>query len=101
MMPIRITEALLGEHGVIYPQLAHLDQVSFDSPADAQRRAALLAAGLVTHAWTEDELLFVSLEEHLGPNRGPLAVMRMEHEQVEGTLARFSCAQRFGGGAIA
>ncbi len=87
MIPITITEALLGEHGVIYPQLAHLEQVAFDSPAGVRVQAALLAAGLATHAQTEDDLLFVPLEEHLGPNGGPLAVMRMEHEQVEGTLA--------------
>ncbi len=86
MIPITITAALLGEHGVIYPQLGHLEQASH-TLADARGRAALLAAGLATHAQIEDELLFVPLEEHLGPNGGPVAVMRMEHEEVERTLA--------------
>lgn len=84
---IAITDALLGEHGVIYPQLAHLEQAGFGSAGEARAAAALLAAGLATHAQTEDELLFAPLEERIGPG-GPLAVMRIEHEQVEGTLAQ-------------
>jgi hemerythrin-like domain-containing protein len=88
MSEITITDALVGEHGVIYALLAHLEQASFGSAEAARAAAALLAAGLATHAQIEDELSFVPLEAHLGPGGGPLAVMRMEHEEVEGTLAR-------------
>ncbi len=87
MSRISVTDALLGEHAVIYPQLTHLEQAAFDSPPDARRQAALLAAGLASHAQIEDDLLFTALEEVLGGSVGPLAVMRMEHEEVEGTLA--------------
>ncbi len=85
-----ITDALLGEHGVIYRLLEHLTSRSFASAEEARVQAAELAAGLATHAHLEDELLFVPLEGPLGPNGGPLAVMRAEHEQVEGMLERLA-----------
>jgi len=56
---------------------------------EAQVRGCL-AAGLATHARIEDDLLFVALEGPLGPNGGPLAVMREEHAEVEGTLERLT-----------
>jgi len=85
-----ITEALLGEHGVIYQLLAHLTSRPFDSAEEARIQAAELAAGLATHARIEDDLLFVALEVELGPNGGPLAVMREEHAEVEATLERLT-----------
>ena len=85
-----ITDALLGEHGVIYQLLEHLTSRPFDSAEEARIQAAELAAGLATHAHIEDDLLFVALEGPLGPNGGPLAVMRMEHAEVESTLERLT-----------
>lgn len=85
---LTITAALVGEHGVIYPLLTHLEEASSGTAEETRAAAAMLAAGLTTHAQIEDELCFVPLEAHLGPGGGPLAVMRMEHQEVEGTLAR-------------
>lgn len=85
-----ITDALLGEHGVIYTLLEHLTSRPFDSAEEARIQAAELAAGLATHARIEDDLLFVALEGPLGPNGGPLAVMRTEHAEVEATLERLA-----------
>jgi hemerythrin-like domain-containing protein len=85
-----ITDALLGEHGVIYRLLEHLTSRPFASAEEARVQAAELAAGLVAHAHLEDDLLFVALERPLGPNGGPLAVMREEHAEVEGTLERLT-----------
>jgi hemerythrin-like domain-containing protein len=87
---MKITEALLGEHGVFY---ALFDQLEKAVPASetlslVQSQGALLAAALKPHASMEDELLFSSLESHLGTNEGPLAVMRTEHNEIEGALAR-------------
>ncbi len=48
----------------------------------------MLTAALATHAHLEDELLFVALEAHMNPESGPLAVMRMEHNEIEGSLIR-------------
>ncbi len=88
MAEITITDALLGEHGVIYALLAHLENATFASAEEARAAAAMLHAGLESHAHIEDELSFVPLEGHLGTAGGPLAVMRMEHDEVERTLAR-------------
>ena len=89
---IRITDALLGEHGVIYPLLDHLAGTPFTSGAEARAQAAFLAAGLGSHARIEDELLFAQLEAHLGAEAGPLAVMRREHEEIENVLAHLEKA---------
>lgn len=85
-----LTDALVGEHGVIYPLLDHLAGCSFGSAEEARSLAEQVAAGLRTHAQIEDDLLFVSLEQHLGSSGGPIAVMRAEHEEIEGTLDRLS-----------
>ena len=91
-----ITDALLGEHAVIYALLGHLTSRPFGSAEEARIQAAELAAGLATHAHLEDELLFVALEGPLGPNGGPLAVMRAEHAEVEGTLERLAQVEDVG-----
>jgi hemerythrin-like domain-containing protein len=86
---MKITDALLGEHGVFYVQFRHLEEVLPQQRdlALVQAQGALLAAALETHAHLEGELLFSTLEPHLGQG-GPLAVMRLEHQQIEGGLAR-------------
>lgn len=86
---MKITEAFLGEHAVFYAQFSHLEQAvpMAKTLSQVQSQAALLAAALMSHANLEDELLFSALDPHLG-HMGPLAVMRMEHDEIEGTLAR-------------
>jgi hemerythrin-like domain-containing protein len=83
-----ITDALFGEHGAIYRLLDHLTSAQFATAEEARLQAAELNASLAPHAHIEDELLFVAMEGPLGPNGGPIAVMRMEHDEVEGTLDR-------------
>ena len=85
---MKITDALLGEHGVFYAQFEHLEQL-LAVPVAAERvhdLAALLAAGLGPHAELEDELLFdqVDADGHLGA----MAVMRDEHRAIEDALGR-------------
>lgn len=91
---MKITEALLGEHGVFYAQFDHLEQAvpAADTLALVQNQAALLTAALATHAGLENELLFSALDPHLG-QMGPLAVMRMEHDEIENTLGQVQEAQ--------
>lgn len=86
---MKITDALLGEHGVFYAQFSHLEQVvpQLADLALVQAQGALLTAALETHAHLEEDLLFSTLEPHLGQG-GPLAVMRTEHQQIEEGLAR-------------
>ncbi len=87
---MQILEALLGEHGTFYAQLQHLEQVIPMATAltQIQNPVALLTAALATHARIEDELLFTALEPYLGVQVGPLAVMRMEHDQIDNILTR-------------
>jgi hemerythrin-like domain-containing protein len=87
---MKITDALLGEHGVFYAQFGQLEKAvpASETLAQVQGQAALLGAALKPHASMEDEFLFTPLESHLGTQAGPLAVMRMEHDKIEGALAR-------------
>ena len=89
-----ITDALLGEHGVFHLLLGHIEQAlpAFDSLSNLQNRIAAFAFALESHAGLEDELLFNALEPHLGTAGGPLAVMRMEHDQITDLLAKIESA---------
>jgi len=95
-----ITDALLGEHGVFHFMLARIEQSlsALDAlPADAslsalQQRIVLFASTLESHASIEDELLFNALEPHLGIQGGPLAVMRIEHDQITDLLGKIESA---------
>jgi regulator of cell morphogenesis and NO signaling len=93
-MTMKITEALLGEHGVLYAQFDHLEQAvpRAESLAWLKAQGALLKAAVETHAQIEEELLFRTLDPHLGGG-GPLAVMRMEHEEIEGGLSALPDAE--------
>ncbi|MCC7119079.1 MAG: hemerythrin domain-containing protein [Anaerolineales bacterium] len=79
-----IIDALLSEHGVFHLFLQHIERnlPTLKSLTALQDRIAAFAFALEAHASLEDELLFSALEPHLGTNSGPLAVMRMEHDQI-------------------
>ncbi len=88
---MRMTDALRGEHGVFYALFGHLEETLPDceSLGEVSAQAAFLTSALATHANIEETLLFTTLEPHLG-KAGPLAVMRSEHEEIEGTLEGFA-----------
>lgn len=85
-----ITDALLGEHAIFYLLLQDIEQAlpALDSAAALHDRTAPLAFSLEAHAQLEDELLFNALVPFLGAQGGPLAVMRMEHDQILSLLER-------------
>lgn len=86
---IKITDALLGEHGVFYRLFDHCEAgLSGWGLEQVQAAGAQVASALASHAQVEDELLFTSLEEHLPADAGPLVVMRMEHQEIEGGLEK-------------
>ncbi len=89
-----ITDAFLGEHAVFYALFLHMEQTkpTADALAQVKSQGAMLAAALAGHAHLEEDLLFKTLEPHIG-SMGPLAVMRMEHNQIEGGLERLPAAQ--------
>jgi iron-sulfur cluster repair protein YtfE (RIC family) len=84
---MRVTDALLGEHGLIYALFAHVDAaLARAATVDAARvLAGVVDVALRSHAQLEDELLFPMLEAKIGP-MGPLAVMREEHREIEEAL---------------
>ena len=89
-----ITDALLGEHGIFYLLFQDIEGAlpTLESVAALTNRAAPLSFSLEAHARLEDELLFTALEPHLGTQGGPLAVMRMEHDQIVNLLGRIESA---------
>ena len=91
---MKITDALLGEHAVLYTQFDFLEQAipAANSVAQVKSLGAMLAAALASHARLEEELLFTTLEPHIG-SMGPLAVMRMEHDEIEKSLERLPTIQ--------
>jgi hemerythrin-like domain-containing protein len=92
---MKVTDALLGEHGVFYAQFDYLEKnvPQATDLALVKSQGVMLTAALATHAHLEDELLFIALEAHLDPQFGPLAVMRVEHNEIEGSLERLQEVQ--------
>jgi len=91
---VKITDAFLAEHAMLYAQFDYLQQAT---PAAANlavvhSQAATMTATLASHAHLEDELLFTALDAQMGP-MGPVAVMRMEHDQIEALLEQVLVAQ--------
>jgi len=88
---MKVTDALLGEHGVFYAQFDYMEK-NIPQATDltlVKSQGAMLAP----HAHLEDELLFIALESHLDPQSGPLAVKRLEHNEIEGSLERLQKLQ--------
>ena len=85
---MKITDALLGEHGVFYAQFDHLEEIlpAVSRLECVKHHAALVAAALVPHAELENELLFGPMETAMGGGAGPPAAMRVEHEEIESRL---------------
>jgi hemerythrin-like domain-containing protein len=86
---MKITDALRGEHAILYRLLNHIEaQSAAWTAAQAHDAGRLLAAALSSHAQLEDDLLFRALEPYIAAQQGPLAVMRMEHSAIEGAFER-------------
>lgn len=81
---MKITDALLGEHALLYALFDHVRDTARDSDDMRDLQAAVTAVEklLVPHAQIEEDLLFPELEAHLG-QMGPLAVMRADHREVD------------------
>jgi iron-sulfur cluster repair protein YtfE (RIC family) len=90
MKDVKITDVLLGEHGVFCAQFEHLENAipECQSLGLVQAQGAMLTAALETHACMEDHLLFANLEPYPSLASHPLPVMRQEHEWIKGMLAR-------------
>lgn len=84
---MKLTDALLGEHAVIYELFDYLRDtiLKSDEIRDIHGAGAVVERLLVSHARIEEDLLFPRLEPHLG-QMGPLAVMRAEHRRIDDLL---------------
>jgi hemerythrin-like domain-containing protein len=79
-----VTQALLGEHGIVHLLVEQLDEALPRHQTTAELRAAAepLAITLLAHARIEDETLFQPYEKHTG-TLGPLKCLRHEHELMD------------------
>lgn len=84
---MNITDALLGEHGIIYSLFDHTEAEleNLTTLQEVQQLTRFLAAALVSHARLEENEFFPKLEVYLGP-AGPLAMMRHEHHEIDGAI---------------
>ncbi len=82
---MKITDALLGEHGLFYALFEQIEQSIAGAGEDLPALTRALAGLLGSHAILEEEHLFPALQPQVG-EMGPLAVMEMEHRQIEGLL---------------
>lgn len=91
---MKLTDALLGEHGVFYAFFDRIEATAATATSVAQIREATVAlsAVVLSHAKLEEELLFPALETHMGTT-GPLAVMRNEHDEIERAFRRIEAAR--------
>ena len=81
---MKLTDALRGEHAVIYQLFEHVRETlaGSDDLHDIRGVVAVMERILLSHAQIEERLLFPNLEPHLG-QRGPLEVMRAEHREID------------------
>lgn len=84
---MKLTDALLGEHAVIYELFDFVrDTITKSDDLTVLRSAiTVLERLLVSHAQIEEDLLFPALDPHLG-EMGPLTVMRAEHREIHDLL---------------
>lgn len=85
-----IVDALLGEHGALYAQFDHVEEVVPQLSLSALRaQTDVLAAALQSHSSLEDGLLFTALEPILGAGSPELLGMRMMHEDIDRGIEAF------------
>ncbi len=88
---MKLTDALLGEHAVIYELFDYLRDtiLQSDDIRDLHGAVAVVERLLGSHARIEEDLLFSRLEPHfsqMGEQEGPLAMMRDEHRGIDDLL---------------
>ena len=94
---MKITDALLGEHAVMYELFEHIRDTAHNANdvQEIQRIVLVVERLLLSHARIEEDMLFPELEPHLGP-MGPLAAMRSEHQEIEALLTAAKAATDVG-----
>ena len=85
---MKITDALRGEHGVLYVLFEDVRETinASDNIDVIGKSISTLDKALLSHAEIEDTILFPALEQHIG-GMGPLEMMRAEHQGVDELVA--------------
>ena len=85
---MKITDALRGEHGVLYVLFEDVRETINDSDNIEVIRKSIstLDKALLSHAGIEDSILFPALDQHIA-GMGPLEMMRAEHQEVDELVA--------------
>ncbi len=91
---MKVTDALLGEHGVLRAVFDRTEELVSNAEEMGQIQAAvgILRALISSHAALEQELIFPELEQHLGTD-GPIAVMRAEHDDIDRAFEQIEVAR--------
>lgn len=81
---MKLTDALLGEHGVFYAMFDSLEQAAAvaRTPKEISAATEVVGVALLSHSAIEDELLFPALERVAG-KLPPVEVMRHQHQEIE------------------
>lgn len=89
---MKITDGLLGEHALFYQLFDVLDDViaSASTPSTIQTAFQPLAAGVLSHAAIENDILFSALGNGEG---GITTAMRAEHREIEALVGAVSKAR--------
>ncbi len=84
---MKITDALRGEHAVLYVLLEDVRETISDSDnIDVVKKSiSTLDRALLSHAEIENNILFPALDPHIG-QMGPLEMMRSEHQGIDELL---------------
>ena len=81
---MKITDALLGEHGVYYNLFSQIEKIisTSNSLEEVKGSLKMLADPLISHAMIEENILFPAIAPKLGPG-GPVEIMQAEHKEIE------------------
>lgn len=84
---MKLTDALIGEHGAFRALLDGIEKMASHAGEVAQIESAMaiFSTEVTQHAKLEEDLLFTALEPHLGSN-DLLAKMLSEHQEIRSGL---------------
>jgi len=86
-----VIDGLMGEHGAFYVQLDYLQRLSQEGATPGRLKAffTVIAAGLSSHAWMEEHLVFDVLERKFELRD----TIHNEHEVIHTLLSQFAGLQ--------
>lgn len=92
---MKLTDALLGEHGAFYALFDNVEELAASAGRVAQIQGAItvLETMILWHATLEEQLLFTALAPHLEKGSDLIATLNAEHKEMEVLLGRIEDAE--------